>query len=296
MKIKSILAAALLAISTSAFAQTENLKQNIHQITASKKADVGVSIQMIEEHKMININGNKHYPMQSVFKFPIALAVLHQVDLGKFKLEQLISIKRSELLADTWSPIRDKYPKGDIKLPLSEILQFTVAQSDNNGCDILLRLVGGPAVVNDYIHSLGIKDIAIVANEEAMHKDWNVQFTNFSTPDAMTALLIKFYQQKILQPATHAFLWKTMTETSTGKNRIRKLLPAGTIVADKTGSSGSNKEGITAALNDVGIVTLPNGKHFAISVFVAASKENNETNEQIIADIAKATWDYFLNR
>ncbi|PZF71031.1 class A beta-lactamase, subclass A2 [Taibaiella soli] len=294
MKIASILTAGLLALSFGVFAQTEDLKQNIQKITAGKKAEVGISIRGIENGKTVSINGNKHYPMQSVFKFPIALTVLHQVDAGKLKLEQLITIKRSELLQDTWSPLREKYPKGDVKIPLSEIIQYTVSQSDNNGCDVLLRLIGGPAVVNDYIHSLGVKDIAIKANEEAMHKDWNVQFTNWCAPDAMTALLIKFYQQKILQPTTHAFLWKTMAETTTGKNRIRKLLPAGTIVADKTGSSGANKQGITAALNDVGVVTLPNSQHFAITIFVSDSKENNDTNEQIIADIAKAAWDYFI--
>ena len=85
-----------------------------------------------------------------------------------------------------------------------------------------------------------------------------------------------------------------MIETSTGKNRIKGQLPEGTIVAHKTGSSGTNEEGITAAANDMGIVTLPDGKHFAISVFVTNSKENDKTNEKIISDISKAAWDYFI--
>jgi beta-lactamase class A len=49
-------------------------------------------------------------------------------------------------------------------------------------------------------------------------------------------------------------------------------------------------------VNDIGIVFLPNGKHFFISVFVTNSKENADTNEKIIADVAKATWDYFKTR
>ena len=77
------------------------------------------------------------------------------------------------------------------------------------------------------------------------------------------------------------------------KNRIKGQLPEGTIVAHKTGSSDTNEEGIIGAANDIGIVTLPNGRHFAISVFVTNSKENDETNEKIISDIAKAAWDYF---
>jgi beta-lactamase class A len=65
-------------------------------------------------------------------------------------------------------------------------------------------------------------------------------------------------------------------------------------VAHKTGSSGPNPEGITAAVNDIGIVTLPNGKHYAISVFISRSEENKVVNEGIIADISKIVWDYFV--
>lgn len=84
-----------------------------------------------------------------------------------------------------------------------------------------------------------------------------------------------------------------MKQTETGKNRLKGQLPKGTVVAHKTGWSGTNKDGITAAVNDIGIVFLPNGRHFFISVFVTESTEDGDANEKIIADIAKVTWDYF---
>ena len=87
-----------------------------------------------------------------------------------------------------------------------------------------------------------------------------------------------------------------MRETATGKKRLKGQLPETTIVAHKTGSSGVNKEGLTAAVNDIGVVFLPNGQHFFISVFVTDSKEDAETNEKIIADISKVTWDYFTSK
>jgi beta-lactamase class A len=86
-----------------------------------------------------------------------------------------------------------------------------------------------------------------------------------------------------------------MCETSTGKERIKGQLPTGTLVAHKTGTSGTNAQGITAAINDIGIVTLPNGNHFVISVYVSNSKENTQTNEKIISDISKLVWDYFVS-
>lgn len=286
----------LLSVCFHSVAQKNQLSNQIKQVIANKKADVGVSVYGIESKDTISINGDRHYPMQSVFKFHIAMAVLNQVDKGKFSLSQKIHIKKSDLLPHTWSPIREAYPNGEVDLPLSEIIKYTVAKSDNNGCDILMRLLGGPKPINDYIHSLGVKDVAIQANEEEMHKEWNVQFSNWSTPKAITQLLVKFYTENLLSKESFNFLWTTMVETSTGVNRIKGKLPKGTIVGHKTGTSDTNKAGITAAINDMGIVRLPNGKHYAIAVFVCNTKENEATNDKIISDISKLVWDHYTHK
>ncbi len=131
-----------------------------------------------------------------------------------------------------------------------------------------------------------------------MQNNWDLQFRNWTTPKAANEVLSSFYyNKKMLSKKSHDFIWKVMKETKTGENRLKGQLPKGTVVAHKTGSSGTNKTtGITAAVNDIGIVFLPNGQHLFISVFVTNSKEDAETNEKIIADIAKAAWDYFTNR
>jgi beta-lactamase class A len=289
---------AILFLFTSSFVASQkigSLRKQIEQLLATKNARVGVSFSGIEKKDTLTINGNSHFPLQSVFKFPIALKVLHLVDQKKLSLDQKIYVRKSDLLPDTWSPLRDKSPAGDVKIPLAEVIRFMVSESDNNACDILLRLIGGAQIVNDYIQQLGIRDMAIRFDEEEMHREWNVQFSNWTTPEATTDLLKLFYGHKILSAKSYDFLWKVMTETSTGKQRIKGQLPSGTLVAHKTGTSDTNAQGITAAINDIGIVTLPNGSHFAISVYVSNSKENMATNEKIISDISKLAWDHFVN-
>jgi beta-lactamase class A len=273
-----------------------NLKRDIEQIITDKKADVGVSILGIEDNDSLNINNKKHFPMQSVFKFHVVLAVLHEVDNGNLSLEKKVIIKKSDLLLNTWSPLREKYFNGDTNFTLNEIINYTVSQSDNNGCDILLRLIGGTEKVNDYIHNLGINDVQIAANEEEMHKEWSVQFKNWTTPQAASELLRLFYNRMILSEKSFDFLWKIMLETKTGGSRIKGKLLSGTLVAHKTGTSDTSESGVTAAINDIGIVTLPNGKHYALSVFVTDSRENYKTNENIIADISELVWNYFVNK
>ena len=231
--------------------------------------------------------------MESVFKFHIALAVLHEVDRGNLSMDQMIVITKDELSEKTWSPIKDRYPNGT-KLPLSEVLKATVGQSDNIGCDVLLKLIGGPEKVTGYIRSLGIKDTAIAVTERQMHEKWDTQYQNWTTPQASSLLLKKFYTEKILSGKSFAFLLSLLSDTKTGAKRLPAGLPAGTPLAHKTGTSAVIN-GITGGVNDIGIVTLPDGRHYAISVFVADSRESMETNEKIIADISKAAWTFFAS-
>ena len=274
-------------------AQTDSLRVKIEQISIDTRGIVGVGIEVIETGDTLTVNGNLHFPMQSVYKFPLALVVLHQVDEGRLSLRQNIHVSKSDLLPNTWSPLRDKYPEGNIDLSLEEILTVTVAQSDNNGCDILFRLVGGPKNVDKYIHGLGVSGIAIASMEEEMHRDWNVQYTNWSTPSAHLQLLKLFHSQSILSRQGTDFLRQIMVKTTTGPQRIKGLLPPDAIVVHKTGSSGANDQGITAATNDVGIVTLPDGRHLAIVVFVSDALAQEPILENVIAKIAKAAWDAF---
>lgn len=278
------------------FAQTASWYTKVDSIIRTADGHIGVAISSLEENDTLFVNDNDPFPMQSVFKFPLVLAVLHQVDEGKFQLDQKIHVGKDDLLPNTWSPLREKYPDGNIDLPLRELLKYTITLSDNNICDFLFRLMGGPQNVESYIHSLGIKNIVIRANEEEMHKSWDVQFKNHCTPKAMLGLLELFCKGDILSDSTEVFLWKTMTETTTGKDRIKGLLPKGTVVAHKTGFSGTNEQGITAATNDVGIVALSNGKHFAIAVFLSNSRADALTRDRIIAEIARVAWDHFLEK
>ena len=298
-KIFYLTAIVFLFITNQTFAQSKtDLQKNIQQIAASKNAVVGVSIADDCGKEVVSVNGDRHFPFQSVFKFHIALAMLSEIDKGEFSLDQKIEIQKKDLLPELYSPIRDKYPDG-ATLTIAEILQYTVSQSDNAGCDILLRLLGRPQTVENYFAKNKFKDISIKINEETQQNNWDLQFQNWTTPKAANKVLETFYDNKknLLSQKSYDFIWRAMRETSTGGKRLKGQLPEGTVVAHKTGTSGVNKiSGITAAVNDIGIIFLPNGQHFFISVFVTNSKENDAANEKIVADIAKASWDYFTTK
>ena len=275
------------------------LKDKIQKVISNKKATVAIAMQGMHAKDRLSINGDKHLPMQSIYKYHLALAVLDQVDRGKLALEQLISIdkQRVDAYKHLWSPLRKKYPNGAI-ISLSEILKYTVSWSDNLGCDLLFEIIGGPDALQSYLKKNGIRDISIVHTEIEMQAKWERQFENWTTAKAANQALQLFFENnpKILSPESHDFLLNVLIGTKTGKKSIRGLLPKETIIAHKTGHSGKNKKGVTGAVNDIGIVFLPDNSYFYLSILVSDSLESDQTNQRIIAEVAKLSWDYFKSK
>lgn len=294
MKLKEIISTILMIfLSAPLFSQTSanpELKKIIESIIANKKADVGVSIMGIPKKEVIQINGNKFYPMLSTVKFPIALAVLHKVEKGELSLQQKIYIKKEELLEDTWSPFRKEYPDGNLEITLEEAMKWMVSYSDNNLTDILLRMIGGPQTVQKFINS---KKFIIKNDEEGMHKDWDSQFINTITPNEAIRILEQFYNGKLLNKEHTKWLYTAMLNNVSGAKRLKAHLPKGAKIAHRTGTSFTNDAGMTGAVNDFGIIELSDKKRFYIAVFVHNSYEKFEDTEAIIADIAEAASTYY---
>jgi len=267
--------------------RTNELRDRIEQISHAARGRVGVTATVLETGETVSLNGDRRFPMQSVYKFPIAMAVLAQVDQGKLKLDRKIRVETSDVLEG--SRILDEKSQG-MEFSLAELLKYMVSESDGTSCNVLLRQVAEPRIVTEYLRSLGINDIVVANTEKELAQDPAVKYRNYATPDATVVLLRAFHEGKGLSKFSQSLLLQLMTQTTTGPKRIKGLLPEGTVVAHKTGTS-STVNGVTAATNDVGIVTLPNGQHMAISVFVSDSPANDAIREGVIAKVTKVAWD-----
>ncbi|MDV3879857.1 class A beta-lactamase [Elizabethkingia anophelis] len=293
---KAILGIMALLMSLPFFSQVhENtvLKKTLESIISGKRATVGISIMGPDTKEVTRINGDQMLPMLSTVKFPLALTVLHEVEKGKLSMDQKLFIKKEELLEDTWSPFKEKYPQGNITITLEEALKWTVSYSDNNLTDILLRLIGGPETVQKFIDS---SSFIIKNDEEGMHKDWDSQFINKITPNSAALLLQEFSNGKILNKAHTQWLYNAMLNNASGKKRLKGNLPAGVKIAHRTGTSFTNKEGMTGAINDYGIIELPGKKKIYIAVFVHNTYESFNESEKIISDIGRAAYDYYTKK
>jgi len=261
-------------------------------IAQASGGQVGVFAQILESNDAAGLNEAERFPMQSVYKLPIAMAVLDQVDRKTLTLKQQVSLSARDLVPGIHSPIRDRHPVGGIDISVRDLIRAAIVDSDGTASDVLLRLAGGGPRVTAYLRGLGIRGMDVVTTEREMAGDPAAQYRNYSTPRAAVDLLKALQAGRGLSPGARELLLGDLAGSTPGPRRIKGLLPSGTVVAHKTGTDGT-RNGKTAATNDIGIVTLPDGRHLAVAVFVKDSTETQDQREGAIAKIAKAAWDHW---
>jgi beta-lactamase class A len=284
--------AILLALSSSAalFAQA-GLRQQIAAIAGEAQGKVSVACSLPGSALNCDFNPHAHPPMQSVFKAPLALTALHLVERGKLSLDAPIRFLASDrILPTVYSPLQDQYPAAEVDVPLRRLLEMAVSLSDNIAADIVLRVIGGPAVVDRYMKDVGIHGFRLQDDEAVLHRDARAQYRNWFEPAGAVAFLRLLNDQPPLTAEHAALLLGWMSETPRGNQRIHGRLPAGAVVMHKAGTSDTD-HGLTPATNDIGLITLPNGRRLAIAIFVTDSTADDLTRDSVIAQIARAAYD-----
>lgn len=269
----------------------DSLRQRIAAYLSTQPADVGFAVYAIEDNDTMSVNGDKMYSLMSVTKFPQALALLKLVDEGKVSASRPLKVTPEHLTQQTASTLKKDHPYSAFELSIPEVLRYAVGQSDNISSNVMFDAEGGPEGVTKYLRGVGIEGITIGSD---YRNGMALVEKNVGTPKAVALLLKKFLADKLLSDSSSQLLWMTMEQSLPGADRIKGLLPPGTTVAHKTGTSGTDSTGAIIALNDVGIIRLPNGKHVAVAAFVANSKATAEESARIIATVSKMVWDEYV--
>ena len=108
----------------------------------------------------------------------MALAVLDKMDKQSISLDSIVSIKASPDAAQYLQPLRKKFPDQISRLRFRELMQYSISQSDNNACDILIEYAGGIKHINDYIHRLSIDSFNLSETEDGMHSSFEAVYRN----------------------------------------------------------------------------------------------------------------------
>ncbi len=265
------------------------LQTSIDSIAKSVKAKIAVASINIQTGDTFYYNATDSVPTQSTIKFPLALMIMRQVDSGGLSLEESFTLTKEELATPSGKSLLEAL-NGKTSMRVHTLLEYMTHVSDNISCSGFTRQVGGAKQIEAYIKSTGLQGIVVSQIEGKPYIDFSNPYGTWCTAKDMAMLLVKFYKGELLSKTSTDTLCSIMERTTGGTKRIKGLLPANTVVAHKTGSSAT-QNGKTDAINDIGVITLPNGQHLAIAVYVHNITGDMEYGESIIATVAKAVYD-----
>ncbi|MBN8823808.1 MULTISPECIES: class A beta-lactamase [unclassified Spirosoma] len=302
---------------------TQRLERELQRISTLAKGKVGICALHLESGKQVSLNIQERFPMASTVKVAIAVQLFTLIEQGKLSLMTMVDLQPSDLHPGSGT-LDVLFAKPGVQLSVQNLLELMMVISDNSATDILLRLVGGTEAVQKRVNALGIQGMSVDRTIIQLLADldgitlppanqWTLGFyarldsaitpdirqqasrklatdpRDTSTPEAMVNLLAQIYRGTALKPDSRALLLGVMERCRGGVARLKGYLPPNTVIAHKTGSLNN------LATDDVGIITLPDeAGHIAIAVFVGDSPMPLAEREQVIAQSARAIYDYFL--
>jgi beta-lactamase class A len=261
----SIAATAVVPLPASAATSSglTGLERELSMLVAGRSGEYGIAALDLRDGSIVTVNGETPFPMASTVKLAIAAAYLSEVDQGRRSLGDTIFGR-----------------------PAAKVMDLMIVRSDNTAADQLLATLGGPAVVQQWLSSHGIAGIRMDRTIAQLLRERGhlADSKDVATPVAMVALLHKVSSGTVLSAQSRAILLGMMSRCETGTRRIRALLPAGTLVEDKTGTL----DGVT---NDVGFITMPDGHRVAVAVFARGGRDRQPG----IAEAARMIYDHFAD-
>ena len=255
---------------------------------------LGIAVYDPAHDLTISVHGNDAFPLASVFKLAVAVAVQRLADRHKLDLDARVTLTAADLRHGT-SPIASAHPRGDVTLTYWELLRDMLVDSDNTACDYLLAKVGGPAAVEDTLRSLGIADVRIRKTEADLyadalaHRSFARGGDNVGTPEAIARLLEAVAGQRAAYLDGTTELMLDLSAVRTGATRFRAGLPPAVRLAHKTGLSDTF-DGVTDATNDAGIFLLPDGRRVVVVALLAESRADAATRDAVLADVARTVY------
>ena len=298
--------------------QSGSIQQELNHLARGTQGRLGAAI--VTSNGAAYSRADERFSIQSVMKLLVSLAALELVDRGKWRLNQSFVFNRSDLSFYP-QPIMDMLGSGNsTKVTLAELIEMTVTQSCSASGDFMIRKMGGPKIVQNFLVRNGIAGISFDRQERDLQSEivglqWKQEFVDpdrftaamakvsnstkdraydayrkdprdTSTPRAMADLLKKLVTGKLLSPKSTKFLLEVMERTETGPDRLAAGVPIGWKLGHKTGTSSTWK-GMSAATNDVGIARKADGSWVVIVAFLGDSTAESDARAAVLRRVAE---------
>jgi len=296
------------------------IRQRVDALGSQFNGRVGIAVRSINDGWWTGWKADELYPQQSVSKLWVSITAFDAVDKGRVNLNQRVTLNRSDLTL-FHQPIAAKILGGGATMSLNELMYQAITKSDNTANDKLMRSVGGPAAVRAMIAEKGLGSIRFYDGERALQSKiagliWTQSYSvggafykarnalplslrsaafnryiedpyDGASPHAIVDALARLKRGELLSPASTARLLSIMGNTKTGANRLKGGLKAGWSLSHKTGT-GQVLGSVQAGYNDIGVLTAPDGRSYAVAVMIKKTSTPLPTRMTLMNNVVRA--------
>ena len=283
---------------------------------------VGIAVKSIDEGWSAGWKAGELYPQQSVSKLWVAITALDAVDKGKVRLTDPVTLTTADLTLFHQPIAPEVLRAGSLTTTLDDLLVRAITTSDNTANDKLMRAVGGPKAVRRMIAAKHLGAIHFYNGERALQSriagvPWKQEYSTAeeeflaardalppakrkaafdryvanpydgAAPGAIVSALARLKRGELLSPASTQHLLTIMSETHTGPNRLKGGLAPGWTLNHKTGT-GQVLGDAQAGYNDIGILTAPGGKSYAVAVMIKLTSVPLPVRMTLMNEVVKA--------
>jgi beta-lactamase class A len=278
MKYLFLLVTFISFISSSAFAETQqnqstSVSNQLENLEKKFDGKIGVYAIDTNDNQIIAHRASERFPFQSTSKLIGVAALLKQSEKNKDLLQEVIHYQKSDL--GFWDPVTGKHLTQG--MTLAALSEAAITYSDNSAINLIIKKLGGLAVVTDFAHSIGNQTFNMTHYEPNLNSDPNNP-EDTSTPEDMAMSLQKITLGNLLAPPQRTQLIAWMRNNTTSNHRMRAGVPLGWDVADKTGSGG-----IYGIANDIGIVWSPECKPIVLTIYTYRNQKTEKSEDDVIA-------------
>ncbi len=296
------------------------LRGQINQLGRAFNGRVGIAVRSVDGGWMTGWREDELYPQQSVSKLWVAITALDAVDKGRVRMTDRVTLGRSDLTL-FHQPIAQKVLGGGHTTTLSALMWEAITKSDNTANDKLMRSVGGPEAVRAMIRSKNLGAIRFYDGERSLQSKiagltWTQSYSvgrafyearnalpmavrraafnryiedpyDGAAASAIVNALARLKRGELLSPASTSRLLTVMGNTKTGANRLKGGLKPGWTLSHKTGT-GQVLGATQAGYNDIGILTAPNGRSYAVAVMIKKTDTPLGTRMTLMNNVVRA--------
>ena len=286
----------------------QHLRDTIYRLGRGFDGKAGISVVSMQGGWAVDYAATSLFPQQSCSKLWVAITALDAVDRGAVRLTDRVTMGRSDLTL-FHQPIAAKIRGGGHTTTIGALLHTAITESDNTANDSLMRAIGGPDAVRDMIKRKGIGAVRFFDGERSLQSriaglTWSQSYSigdafykarsalpmavrrlsferylndpyDGASPRAVANALARLKRGELLSPASTQRLLSTMGQTRTGKARVRAALASGWRWSHKTGT-GQQLGGRIGGINDIGLLTAPDGTVYAMAIFTIPNKSNGQ--------------------